>query len=111
MRVHRGQPLAGWPSTVVPCGRVAGSRPYGLAAADRAHRWPPLASCCPCGRPPLAGGRHPPCRGALVAIDRPYRGGWPWPTAPLQGALVTAGCPLQPTTASPSSSLFLLRTC
>ncbi|RZS20340.1 hypothetical protein BHM03_00052837 [Ensete ventricosum] len=30
--------------------------------------------------------------GALAATDRPCRGGWPWPTAPLQGALVVAGC-------------------
>ncbi|RWV94682.1 hypothetical protein BHE74_00035698 [Ensete ventricosum] len=111
--------LAGAPLVPIPCGHAAGScplrarcwqRPYGLAAVDHVCGWLPLASCCPCGWPPLAGGRYPPCRGALATTGRPCRGGWLWPAAPLQGALAAADCPLQPPTASPSSSLFLLRT-
>ncbi|RZR81139.1 hypothetical protein BHM03_00007317 [Ensete ventricosum] len=51
----------------------------------RAGRWrpslvgAPLAiapvGCCPYGRPPLAGGRQPPCKGALAATGRPLAGG------------------------------------
>ncbi|RWV78013.1 hypothetical protein GW17_00061086 [Ensete ventricosum] len=82
LRVRRGQPLAGWPLAVGPYGLVADGRPL------LAHRW----------QPPMRAGhsRQPPCRGALAATGRPCRGGgiWPWPVAPLQGALAAAGCPL-----------------
>ncbi|RZR87374.1 hypothetical protein BHM03_00014772 [Ensete ventricosum] len=49
--VHRGQPPAGWSQSVTP----SGGRPLRAVAST--------------------GGRQPPCRGALAAIGRPYRGG------------------------------------
>ncbi|RZS21124.1 hypothetical protein BHM03_00053714, partial [Ensete ventricosum] len=62
---------------------LAGGRPYGLVAADRARGWPPLAGCCPYGRPPLAGGLaaagRPFARGALVAASRPLQVARPLP--------------------------------
>ncbi|RWW56703.1 hypothetical protein BHE74_00036559 [Ensete ventricosum] len=67
------QPLAGWPLPAGPCG---------LAIADRARRWPPLAGSCPCGRPPFAGG--------LAVADHPLQVARPWPAAPVGGLAVAS---------------------
>ncbi|RWW60057.1 hypothetical protein BHE74_00032974, partial [Ensete ventricosum] len=112
LRARRGQPLASWPLVVAPCGcTVAAS--CGLAVDGRplrARRWqPPMRAgrSRPCPRVATPSGllslrAIAPCRRALAATNRPYRGvGWPWPVAPLQGSLAVAGCPLQLATTNP----------
>ncbi|RZS24419.1 hypothetical protein BHM03_00057483 [Ensete ventricosum] len=81
-------PRAALPVGVAPAGAAAlagdspghGAAPYGLASGAAYAR------------------RHQPCPWAGThAGGCPCKGLWPWPVAPLQGALAAAGCPLQPT--------------
>ncbi|RZS09949.1 hypothetical protein BHM03_00041089, partial [Ensete ventricosum] len=99
--------------------------PYASDGAAHCGRQPPcqgaatpaVGAAAPAGDSPLRVGRwRPSLAGAPLAAAPcgllPLRATAPcrWPAAPLQGTLAAASCPLQPATASPSSSLLLLRT-
>ncbi|RZR75583.1 hypothetical protein BHM03_00062810 [Ensete ventricosum] len=75
--LHECRLLVGWQLAVAPCERPTTGRPYGLAAADRAHGRPP-AGYCLYGRQPLWVGpgniQPPPCRGPLLGKEKNRRG-------------------------------------